>query len=114
MTGAVPFKPTGAEQLESYIRRHSGSIPRFCEEHRLDRIKVQRAINGDIQRIDVDFAFDIEHATDGIVPADSWCSPDEVRDERRKRRAERSTKFSPTDEQPTSERVPAGDKGDAA
>lgn len=87
------FKPTGAVALLAYIREKYGSVPNFCDAHDLERIKVQRALNGEIQRIDVDFAFDIETATDGAVLAESWCSPESVREERRLRRSRAGTQY---------------------
>ncbi len=62
----------GAQQLLAYIRERHGSIPAFCERHSLDRFKVARAINGEILKIDVDFAVAVQLATDGAVPAKSW------------------------------------------
>jgi hypothetical protein len=118
MAEEEPYKPPGAPKLEAYIRQHFGSIPKFCEAKGIDRIKVQRAIGGGLQRVDVDFAFDIEHATGGWVVAEDWCTPDVVREERRKRRADRSTRFEPganadADENPPSEKRGPRENGDS-
>lgn len=88
MTSEGTFKPTGAKQLLSFIRAKDISIPAFCEKTGLDRIKTQKAIRGELQRIDVDFAFDVERVTDGAVQAEAWCAPDEIREARRKHRSE--------------------------
>lgn len=66
----------GARALRAYITKHfaKGGVPRFCEEHEIDRIMVQRALNGERQRISVDLATRIEQATDGAVDATTWAS----------------------------------------
>ena len=62
----------GGRALRAHIKRIGSNVPRFCEEHHLDRIQVQRVLNGERwQRITVDFAASIERATDGDV---SWRS----------------------------------------
>lgn len=58
--------------LLDLIRNNYDSVPQFAEKHGLDRIKVQKAIRGDIERIDVDFAFAVEKATKKRVPALWW------------------------------------------
>lgn len=63
-----------ASELLAYIRKHYRSIPAFAEENDLDRIKVQKAIRGDIARIDVDFAFAVQIATKGKIKAEWWVS----------------------------------------
>jgi hypothetical protein len=65
-------KTMGATKLLAYVRATSKTIPRFCEENGLNRIKTQKAINGDLQRIDVGFALDIEKATGGAVLVRDW------------------------------------------
>lgn len=62
------------QALLAHIRAKYGSIPAFCDAKGLDRIKVQKAIRGEIQRMDVDFAFAVERATDGDVPAFWWAA----------------------------------------
>jgi hypothetical protein len=68
----------GARDLLAYIRKHhprgEGGVPGFCEKHGLNRIQVQRAINGDRQRFSVDFAHAIEKATRGAVRWNRWLS----------------------------------------
>lgn len=60
----------GARELRKYLDEIRMSVPSFCELHDLDRIQVQRVLNGERwQRISVDFAFEIERATKGRV---SW------------------------------------------
>jgi hypothetical protein len=85
-TGPFP----AAQDLLVLIREQfpTGGIPAFCEAKGLDRFKVQKAIKGEILRIDVDFAFAVDRATDGRVKAERWCLDDEARDEFRRRRAE--------------------------
>lgn len=61
-----------AAKLLAHIREHYGSIPRFAEMHGFDRIKVQKAIRGQIQRMDVLFALDIQRATRGAVVMEEW------------------------------------------
>jgi hypothetical protein len=62
----------GARALRAYLTRIEQSVPDFCEEHDLDRIQVQRALNGERQKISVDFAEAIEKATDGKVRWNQW------------------------------------------
>lgn len=70
-----------AKQLLEYIRGLEKTIPDFCTERGLDRLKVQKAINGDITRIDVNFAVDCERATCGVVRAEGWYVTEDVRAE---------------------------------
>jgi HD-like signal output (HDOD) protein len=81
-----------AQQLLALIRDQYGTIPKFCEAKGLDRLKVARAINGQMVRFDVDFALDIEHATNGAVVADGWRVDDEMRHAIERFRSERRTK----------------------
>lgn len=55
-------------------------VPSFCERKGLDRFKLARLVKGEILRVDVDFAFELERATDGHLPAERWCMTDDVRD----------------------------------
>jgi hypothetical protein len=68
--------PPGAEKLLRHIRESGLSIPKWCEEKGLDRLKVQKAINGSWQRFDVDFALSIERATGGDVAVADWATVD--------------------------------------
>lgn len=65
----------GARDLRAWLTEKGMSVPDFCEKHGLDRIQVQRALNGERwKRITVDFAFAISRATDGEVVWDRWRS----------------------------------------
>jgi hypothetical protein len=66
--------PPASFKLLAFIRENYGTIPRFCEETGLDRIKVQKAIKGELVRVDVDFAFAIKVATSGAVEPEDWVS----------------------------------------
>ncbi len=58
----------GGRELRAHITALGLSVPDFCETHGLDRIQVQRVMNGERwKRISVDFAFAIERATNGCV-----------------------------------------------
>lgn len=67
----------GAEKLLAHIRGLSVSIPDFCEKHGLFRQKVEKAIKGDLKRVDVDFALAIERATDSAVLVADWETLDQ-------------------------------------
>jgi hypothetical protein len=65
----------GGRLLRAHIKALDVSIPTFCEQHRLDRIQVQRVLNGERwQRITVDFAHAIHRATEGNVPWTAFLS----------------------------------------
>jgi hypothetical protein len=58
----------GGRQLRAYLTEHKVSVPDFCTQHGLDRIQVQRVLNGERwKRVTVDFAHSIEQATSGRV-----------------------------------------------
>lgn len=58
----------GGTKLRQYLDEIDMSVPDFCEKHDLDRIQVQRVLNGDRwRRITVDFAYSIQQATSGRV-----------------------------------------------
>jgi hypothetical protein len=61
-----------SQALLRHIREHFGTVPAFCEAKGLDRVRVQKAIRGKPKKFDVGFAFAIEKATDGAVPASLW------------------------------------------
>jgi len=63
----------GGIALRRWIDSNGKTVPGFCEEHGLDRIQVQRAINGDRKRVSVDFAAEIERATQGHVSMRLWA-----------------------------------------
>jgi len=71
----------GAEKLLAHIRGLNVSIPDFCEKHGLFRQKVEKAIKGDLKRIDVDFALAIQRATDGAVTVPDWETPEAADEE---------------------------------
>jgi hypothetical protein len=60
------------------------SIPAWCDDAAkrgfvLDRIQVQRAINGETgSRVTVDFAHKVAEATGGVVPMTAWRSETQV------------------------------------
>jgi hypothetical protein len=58
--------------LLAYIRENHGTVEAFAEHAGLDRIKVQKALRGQIGRIDVDFAFAVQKATKGKVQMAWW------------------------------------------
>lgn len=65
----------GGRELRAYVDELGMSVPDFCDVHGLDRIQVQRVMNGDRwKRISVDFAFSIDKATKGRVPWTSFLS----------------------------------------
>lgn len=58
----------GGRDLRAYLTEIDMSVPDFCEKHGLDRIQVQRVLNGErYKRITVEFADAIERATDGRI-----------------------------------------------
>lgn len=58
----------GGRLLRAYLTEHKISVPDFCEKHGLDRIQVQRVLNGERwKRVTVDFADSIERATTGAI-----------------------------------------------
>ena len=82
-----------ASELLTFIRGLKDiRLTAFCEEHGLDRFKVQKALKGQLLSIDVDFAFAVEKATGGAVAAEGWCIDEAARDELRKRRADSEEK----------------------
>jgi len=73
----------------AYLERIGLTQTQFCERHQLDRIAVQRAVNGDRKRISVDFACAMEDATGGEIPVRLWRKP-EGSSRRRKGRSSQS------------------------
>lgn len=71
---AEQLVPDGARALRAYLEKNNISVPTFCEQAGLDRIQVQKALNGVTQRISVDLATSIERATNGVILASSWRS----------------------------------------
>jgi hypothetical protein len=62
------------QALLKHIRDNYGSVPAFCQAKGLDRIRVQKAIRGKPKKFDVEFAFALEKATGGAVPAALWAN----------------------------------------
>lgn len=62
----------GAEKLLRYLKRKKLSVPKFAEVYDLDRITLQRLINGERQRVSVGTADAIQRATGGAVPWSAW------------------------------------------
>jgi hypothetical protein len=70
-----PHMKAGALDLRRYIDEQGISVPDFCEAHGLERVQVQRMLNGERQRVSVEFAADIERATEGAVRVLRWNEP---------------------------------------
>ena len=64
----------GARDLRAYLDRLGLSVPKFCEANKIERISVQRALNGERRRFSVDFAYEIQVATEGEVQWSRWHS----------------------------------------
>lgn len=73
------FITGGAEDLRAWLDARGLSITRFCDEHDLDRIEVQRHLRGLRDRVSVDFAVSIRDATKGSVKVERWAHSEEVR-----------------------------------
>ena len=71
----VRLRSDGARRLLEYLSANGLSIQKFCLQNKLDRVYVQRVLNGEQgQRVTVDFAHAIERATKRQVAWDSWRS----------------------------------------
>lgn len=65
----------GGRELLLFIQKRKLTIGAWCELHSLDRITVQRLINGDrFRQIPVDTAYAIQRATKGAVRTDMFRS----------------------------------------
>lgn len=65
----------GGRELRALIDRLKVSVPDWCEEHGLDRIRVQKLLNGSLyKRVSVDLAFAVERVTKGRVKAVAFLS----------------------------------------
>ena len=64
----------GAKLLRAHITLSGLNIPDWCDKHGVERITLQRVVNGDRLRISVDFALTIEKVTRGAVPVSAWAS----------------------------------------
>lgn len=67
-----------SQGLLAHIRQHYPNIPAFCDATGLDRLKVQKAIRGKFRQMDARFAFAVETATKGDVPASWWVESSPV------------------------------------
>lgn len=83
------FVTDGARDLRAWLDEQGIGIPKFCEMHGFDRIDVQRIMKGERQRISVNFAFDVEDATEGAVTARRWAQSRAVMTKLRNRRRNR-------------------------
>lgn len=70
-----PHMTKGGAALRAYLDERGISVPRFCEEKGLDRIQVQRMLNGERKRVSLDFAASIDRATNGVVAMLLWNEP---------------------------------------
>ena len=65
----------GGRALRALIDRQGLSVPTWCELHGLDRLRIQKLLNGALyKRVSVDLAFAVERATAGKVKAVSFLS----------------------------------------
>jgi hypothetical protein len=64
----------GGRELRAWLDEKAISVPRFCDQHELERVTVQRALNGELKRVSVDLAFAIKQATRGAVAIEAWLS----------------------------------------
>jgi hypothetical protein len=78
----------GASCLRRCVDLAGLSIPDWCEVHGLDRFAIQKLLNGRLQRVSVELAFDIEEATEGVVEAKLWIPEEEMREAQRLKRRE--------------------------
>jgi len=67
-----PHLTAAALDLRKYIDAQHMSVPTFCEVHGLDRIQVQRMLNGQRERVSTAFAQAIQIATNGAVVWSRW------------------------------------------
>jgi hypothetical protein len=64
----------GGRKLIAHIRSLGMTVPDWCDAKGLDRFKVQKVINGQIQRVDCDFAQRAIEATGGAVQYTDFLS----------------------------------------
>jgi len=91
MKSITPKPLPGVGLLTKYLTREGLSITQFCEHHDLDRIQIQRLLKGVRRRISVTMAKDLQVATNGTVPWDSWIpaasTPESTKPRGRRQRA---------------------------
>jgi hypothetical protein len=66
----------GARLLRKFLDARRLSIPKFADAHGVNRLVLQKLMNGAVKRVSVDVAYAIERATDGGVPMESWRARD--------------------------------------
>jgi len=64
--------PPGAQKLLEHIRAKHKTVPAFCEFTGLDRLRIQKLLKGQLKRIDVTLATEIQKATRGAVKIQDW------------------------------------------
>ena len=62
----------GARLLRARLKRTKQTVPEFCAAHGVARHQVQRALNGEQTRFDIDFCVAIREATEGEIGVESW------------------------------------------
>ncbi len=60
------FVTDGARDFLAALKRLDMSLTEFCERSHLDRIEVQRIVNGERQRVAIDSALDIVLAAEKL------------------------------------------------
>lgn len=68
-TTAVPL---GAVLLAAAIKRRGLTPHGFAVAHDLCRIRLAKTLKGELRRVSVDFALDIEAITENEVPVAAW------------------------------------------
>lgn len=72
---ASPLIPAAAKLLAIIRGKNgAGTLTDFAEKHGLDRYKLQKVIHGNMQRVDVEFAFACQRATKGAVRAEEFVA----------------------------------------
>jgi hypothetical protein len=70
--------PSRASQaLLRIIRAEFGTVERFAAAASVGRIKLQKAIKGELRRIDISFAFKVKRATRDRIPFEWWLDDSE-------------------------------------
>lgn len=70
---AGPHVSEGVRAARAHIKRTNESIPKFCEKHGLDRLQLQRILDGRQKRVSVEFAAAFEKASNGEVELALWA-----------------------------------------
>ena len=69
----------GAHLLRQFLDANKLSIPKFADAHGVNRLVLQKLMNGAVKRVSVDVAWAIQEGTLGSVPMQSWCARKEPR-----------------------------------